>query len=121
MIQLWPQMRVFVFKQSVDFRNGIDGLVGLTKSQLHEDPLSGSLYLFCNKKRTAFKGVIYDGQGFWLFMKRLSEGKFRHWPHDEGESKTTKLLARELSVLIWNGDPRNFLMAKDWKSICNDK
>jgi transposase len=118
MILLTPQMRIFVFKESIDFRNGLDGLIGVTKSLVKEDPFSGALFLFRNKSRTAFKAIIYDGQGFWLFMKRLSEGKFMYWPNDIGDGKCAEMLSRELSVLLWNGDPKRVLMRDDWKKIC---
>jgi transposase len=118
MIQLTPQMRIFVFPERVDFRNGLDGLLGIVKRRIKEDPFSGAMFLFRNRKRTAFKAIVYDGQGFWLFMKRLSEGKFNYWPKSSGDTTHVQMLSRELSVLIWNGDPKRVLMREDWKSIC---
>jgi transposase len=118
MIQLWPQMRIFVFPEHIDFRNGLDGLVGIAKSRLcQEDPFSGAMFLFRNRQRTAFKAVVYDGQGFWLFMKRLSEGKFRYWPKSSDDKAHVQMLSRELSVLMWNGDPKRVLMSGDWKRV----
>jgi transposase len=117
MIQLWPQMRIFVFPEHVDFRNGLDGLIGIAKSKAKEDPFSGALFLFRNRRLTAFKAVVYDGQGFWLFMKRLSEGKFMYWPKCSEDNAHVQMLSRELSVLMWNGDPKRVLMSGDWKKI----
>ncbi len=117
MINLSPQTRIFVFPESVDFRNGLDGLIGLAKRQTGEDPFSGALFLFRNRRRTAIKAVVYDGQGFWLFMKRLSEGKFQHWPKGNSDGACAKLLARELSVLLWNGNPGEAKMRGDWKKL----
>jgi transposase len=118
MIQLWPQMRIFVFPEHVDFRNGLDGLIGAVKSRVKEDPFSGAIFLFRNRQRTAFKAIVYDGQGFWLFMKRLSEGKFMYWPKSCDDKAHVQMLSRELSVLMWNGDPKRVLMSGDWKNIC---
>ena len=118
MIQLWPQMRIFVFPEHVDFRNGIDGLIGIAKGRVKEDPFGGAIFLFCNRNRTAFKAVVYDGQGFWLFMKRLSEGKFKYWPKSQEDKNHVHLLSREISVLMWNGDPKQFVMSRDWKNNC---
>jgi transposase len=82
------------------------------------DPFSGVLFLFCNRSRKAIKGVVYDGQGFWLVMKRLSSGRFSFWPSGEnGDVVVSELLSRELSVLLWNGDPRKALMGGDFKKI----
>lgn len=117
MILTSPQMKIFVYIEPIDFRNGLDGLIGITKSKIEEDPFSGGLFLFRNKRGISIKAVCYDGQGFWLFMKRLSEGKFRHWPKSANGSHSVKLLSRELQVLLWSGDPSQALMKSDWKKL----
>jgi transposase len=63
MIQITPQMRILVAVEAVDFRNGIDGLARVCKQQLRSDPFSGALFVFCNRRRTALKILVYDGQG----------------------------------------------------------
>jgi transposase len=117
MIQLSPQTRIFVFPEHVDFRNGLNGLVALAKLKTREDPFGGALFVFRNRKRTAIKAVAYDGQGFWLFMKRLSEGRFQYWPKAAADDAHVRLLARELSVLLWNGDHGQARMREDWKPL----
>ena len=66
MIQITPHMRIFQHIEPVDFRNGIDGLAGICKNHLKQDPLSGTLFIFTNRKRNSIKLLVYDGQGFWL-------------------------------------------------------
>lgn len=119
MISITPQMRILCFTQVVDFRRGLDGLLGICRTQISSvDPFSGVLFLFCNRSRKAIKGVVYDGQGFWLVMKRLSSGRFCFWPSgDSPDIVVCELLSRELSVLLWNGDPRKALMGVDFKKI----
>jgi len=78
MIALTPQLRVLVARDPADFRRGIDGLVRLCRDQLQADPFSGALFVFRNRPATAVKLLVYDGQGFWLCHKRLSQGRFRH-------------------------------------------
>ena len=80
MIQVTPQMRILVAVDPVDFRSGIDRLGGICRQRLKRDPLSGSVFVFTNRNRTAIRVLVYDGQGFWLCHKRLSRGKFRWWP-----------------------------------------
>ena len=118
MILLTPQMRIFVYVEPIDFRNGLDGIIHITKTKLREDPFSGAVFIFRNKRGHSIKAIVYDGQGFWLFMKRLSSGRFRHWPKtpDYG-SQSAKLLSRELSVLIWNGNPAATKFHSDWRKI----
>jgi transposase len=85
MLQLTAQMRLLVAVSPVDFRRGIDGLCRLCREQLSSDPFSGTVFVFRNQRATSVKILVYDGQGFWLCQKRLSQGHFRHWPTGRGE------------------------------------
>src|SRR4029453_9788573 len=58
---------------------GIDGLAAVCRRVLGDNPLSGAVYVFRNRAGTALKILCYDGQGFWLCTKRLSQGCFRWW------------------------------------------
>jgi len=114
MLQLSPQTRVFVAVEAVDFRRGIDGLVALCRQRLGQEPMNGAVYVFRNRRATALKVLVYDGQGFWLCTKRLSQGRFQWWPV-QGVSQT--LSARELAIVLWNGDPTQARMAEDWRQV----
>jgi transposase len=116
MIQVTPQMRILAAVEPVDFRSGIDGLARICRQKLREDPFSGSVFVFCNRRRTAIKILVYDSQGYWICHKRLSEGKFRWWP---GGEVLSELAAHELLVLLWNGDPRGARAAPAWKKIAH--
>jgi transposase len=115
MIQITPQMRVLVAVEAADFRRGIDGLAQLCRAVLQSDPFTGTLFVFRNRRRTAIKLLVYDGQGFWLCHKRLSKGTFRWWPSfAEGAAK---LQAHELQVLICAGDPSATQAAPVWRRV----
>jgi transposase len=115
MIQLTAQTRILVAIEPVDFRNGIDGLQALCKRVLASDPFSGTVFVFRNRRGTAVKVLTYDGQGFWLAQKRLSAGKFPHWP-EAGEP--AKLLeAHELHVLLSGGDPASARGVAKWRRV----
>jgi len=103
MLQITAQMKVLVAIQPVDFRNGIDGLAQLCKQTLQQDPFSGVVFAFRNRRGTALKVLVYDGQGFWLCQKRLSKGRFRWWPKADGHIHP--LAAHELQALLWNKEP----------------
>lgn len=117
MIALTPQLRVMLAVDVVDFRKGIDGMARICRSQLSSDPLSGTVFVFRNRNKTAIKLLIYDGQGFWLCHKRLSQGRFQHWP--TGAEAVSPLLAAELSILLQNGDPFGAKMASPWRKVIN--
>jgi transposase len=115
-IQITPQMKVLVAVEPVDFRNGIDGLAARCRAVLGCDPFSGTAFVFRNRRATAVKVLIYDTQGFWLCLKRLSAGRFRFWPTSSGE-RGRAMLAHELQVLLWGGDPEATRAAPPWRSV----
>lgn len=113
MLTLVPQMRVFVAIVPVDFRNGIDGLCGVCRQVLSADPLSGHVFVFRNRRGTAVKLLMYDGQGFWLCQKRLSKGRFNWWP-ESASGGSLELEARQIQLMLWNGDPGGNALGELW-------
>lgn len=116
MIQITPQMRILLAVEPADFRKGIDGLAQVCRKVLRSDPFSGHVFVFRNKRATAIKVLLYDGQGFWLCQKRLSKGRFNWWPAN-GKDATTALAVHELQLLIWNGNPAKAPVAPMWKPL----
>ncbi len=116
MIQLTPQMRILVAVEPVDFRRGIDGLCRLSRQALSADPFSGAVFVFRSRRGTSIKILAYDGQGFWLCQKRMSVGKFRHWPDANGNAARS-LLAHELHVLLAGGNPAASQAAPQWRPL----
>lgn len=118
MLQITPQMKILVAVESADFRKGIDGLVRLCKDTLGQDPFAGTVFVFRNRRGTAIKVLVYDGQGFWLCHKRLSEGRFRWWPSaSDQDGKAKALAAHQLAVLFSAGNPDRTSAAPDWRSV----
>ena len=116
MIQVSSHMRILVAVEPVDFRNGIDGLARICKEVLKADPFAGWLFVFRGRRGTSIKALCFDGQGFWLCQKRMSSGKFRHWPGKP--SDVAKFLeAHELQVLLAGGDPTATRGAPAWRPI----
>lgn len=116
MIQLTPQMRILVAVEPQDFRKGIDGLSRICREVLASDPLSGTVFVFRSRGGTAIRVLSYDGQGFWLCHKRLSQGRFRYWPGVSGSTRC-ELLAHQLQVLLAGGDPNATRAAPLWRPI----
>ena len=116
MISASATLRVFVATEPADFRKGIDGLAAVCRQQLQQDPLSGAAFVFRNRRGTAVKILLYDGQGFWLCQKRLSQGRFGHWP--VGSSGLCSLQPHQLQVLLAGGDAQAATGAAAWRSVC---
>jgi transposase len=109
-------MRILLAVEPVDFRKGIDGLARLSREVLASDPFCGALFVFRSRRGHAVKLLVYDGQGFWLCQKRLSEGRFRWWP-SEGRSGVSVLEVQQLQMLLWNGDPLAAKTAPAWRKL----
>lgn len=120
MLQITPQMKILVAVSPVDFRKGIDGLASVCKETLKQDPFAGTVFVFRNRRSTAIKVLVYDGQGFWICQKRLSEKRFRWWPSsaDNNIDEATKTVAaHELAVLFSAGNPNRTGAAPQWRSV----
>ena len=108
-------MRILVATEPADFRKGIDGLAAVCRQQLEQDPMSGCAFVFRNRRGTALKILLYDGQGFWLCQKRLSQGRFMHWPSGDGPSRS--LEAHQLQVLLAGGDAEAAHGVPVWRPV----
>ncbi|RDH41495.1 IS66 family insertion sequence element accessory protein TnpB [Zooshikella ganghwensis] len=115
MLQLTPHHRLLLAVNPVDFRKGIDSLIALCQQYLNEDAYSGTIFVFTNKRRIAVKLLVYDGQGFWLCMKRFSQGQLKWWP--KADTRTYTLNAQALQVLLYQGHPQRAAMSDDWKPV----
>jgi len=115
MIQITPQMRILVAVEPVDFRKGIDALARVCRQVLQSDPFCGALFVFRNRRGKAIRILAYDGQGFWLCQKRLSQGRFGFWP--SGTEAATGLQAHELQVLLSAGNPAGTQAPPPWRRV----
>jgi transposase len=92
--------RVYLALGATDMRKGFEGLHGLVRTRLEADPLSGHLFVFCNRTRTRLKVLYWDGSGLWVCAKRLEKGRFS-WPQEkEGGGGKVLLNASELALLL---------------------
>lgn len=79
MFGLGPATKIYIAVEAIDMRKGFDGLYGLVRDHLGQDPLSGHLFLFTNRTKTRLKALVWDGSGLWVCAKRLEKGRFG-WP-----------------------------------------
>lgn len=76
MLNLPGTSRVFLAREAVDFRKAHDGLAQLVRARFGQDPLSGDVFAFLNRRRDRVKILTFDRNGLWLLYKRLERGTF---------------------------------------------
>jgi len=95
---LWEDQvrRILAWNEPVDMRKSFDGLVAIVQGVLKEDPLSGTLFVFFNRRGNYLKLVYWDRTGYCLFAKRLEQGRFRL----PGTKRKQELDARAFMLLL---------------------
>lgn len=90
--------RVYLACGKTDMRKSMNGLSAIVQASFKLDPMGGALFVFCNRNRDRIKILEWDGDGYWLYFKRLEKGHFR-WPAP-GEEATMALSGEELRILL---------------------
>ena len=99
MIGVSGRVRVFAYCEPCDMRKSYEGLAGLVRNELGQDPLRGALYLFSNRRRNRAKVLYFDGTGMCVLAKRLEKGRFiALWHHVE--DKQLQLTKSELELFL---------------------
>ena len=71
MFGLTGATRIYLYRGAADMRRSFDGLCGLVRAELKGDPLSGALFLFCNRRRTLLKALFWEGDGYGIYANQL--------------------------------------------------
>ena len=90
------QVRIWLYAPPTDMRKSFDGLSALVRTQLDEDPLSGQLFVFINRRATQMKVLYFDRGGYCVWAKRLEQGRF----HPIGEGEKRRLEWTELKLIL---------------------
>jgi transposase len=98
MIRPSGDVRIHLYRQPVDMRMAINGLVSIVEGEMGSDPFSADLYILCNRARTLVKMVAWEGNGFVLWMKRLEKSRFK-WPLS-GSDSVLQLTVQEINWLL---------------------
>lgn len=104
---------VWLAREAVDFRKGINGLSILVEEQLSRDPFSGQLFVFVNKARDKVKILYWERSGFCMWQKRLERERFK-WPeHLYGD-----VLRLDGQQLNWLLDGYDLAAMRPHRSLC---
>ena len=114
MLSLLPTVKVFLAPEGVDMRKSFDGLTCLARDVIGQNPLSGHLFVFCNRRRNRVKVLFWDGTGLWVCAKRLEKGTFA-WPDAPSEgASSVELSAGELALILGGFDLREATKRGNW-------
>jgi transposase len=100
MLTLPPSVRVFLCLTPADMRRSLDGLAALTREVLREDPLSGHLFVYFNRRRDRVKILLFDRSGLCLYYKRLEKGTFRLSAFEDAGSARAEIESAELALIL---------------------
>jgi len=102
MLSFQAHLKVFLAVAPCDLRRSFSGLWVAAQNQLGEDPKSGALFAFCNRRRSRIKILYFDGTGVCILSKRLETGTFR-WPQSAGGPGVKIRLAPQALQLLLDG------------------
>ena len=102
MLSFTGGLKVFVALEPCDLRKSFNGLEGLVRERLGEDPRAGALFVFTNRRHTRLKVLYWDGTGLWLLIKRLEKGTFS-WPKLTDLGAVKLKLAPEALAMLTDG------------------
>jgi transposase len=105
-LSLPPSVRLFVARGATDMRKSFDTLAALVAEVIDEDPQSGHLFLFVNRRRNRLKVLWWDRSGYCLLAKRLEHGQFRVFDRADGTTGAFELSAAELALILEGIDLR---------------
>lgn len=99
MLHLSSSCNYYLHRSATDMRKGFDSLCGVVTSGLQMDALSGSIFIFINKKRNQIKLLLWEGDGFALYYKRLEKGTYEI-PGANNDSSSTTITAQQLQFIL---------------------
>jgi transposase len=99
MLHLSSACNYYLYRGNTDMRKGFDSLSGLVSSQMQLDALSGSVFIFLNKKHNQVKLLLWEGDGFALYHKRLEEGTYE-LPLGDDKKNSLSISSQQLQLVL---------------------
>jgi transposase len=112
-----PSTRIFVYARPADMRSSFRGLYALVRNQLSQDPFSGDLFLFGNKRGNYLKALRWEGDGFAIFAKKLEKGTFQFPTIQfvDGVCQPIEIARRDLFLLLEGIDTKTIKLLKRYR------
>lgn len=99
MLSISPSIKIYLYAAVADLRCGYGGLSALVENAMGEDPLSGHLFMFVNRRRNRIKLLYWATDGYAIWMKRLERGSFE-LPTSTSDSLSVKITASQLALIL---------------------
>lgn len=115
MLTLPPTVKIYLAAGATDMRKSFDGLAAATREIVRQDPLSGHLFAFINRRRDRIKILFFDRSGFCILYKRLERGTFKFPRQLQPGARAVELDAGELSLMLEGIDLRNARRRRRWQ------
>jgi len=114
-------VRIFIAAEPVDLRRGFDGLAAATRAVISQDPLSGHVFAFINRRKNRIKLLIWDRTGYVLLYKRLERGTFRLRSEPRPGERHIEVDAGELALMLEGFDLRGARRQRRWKRLPHEQ
>ncbi|WP_369726280.1 IS66 family insertion sequence element accessory protein TnpB [Bradyrhizobium sp. LLZ17] len=92
MFRLGGDLQVYLHREPIDFRAGINSLAVLVQETMALDPFAPAVFAFCNRRSDRMKLLFFDRSGFVLVLKRLTEEVPMAAPQEAVVTLTTEQL-----------------------------
>jgi len=115
MFTLPSSVRIFIATEPTNLRKSFDGLSAAVEHALGNDPLSGHLFVFFNKKRTQVRCLFWDRTGYCVLAKRLARGQFRFTEQLESGCSIVELESVELALILEGIELKGALRRARWR------
>lgn len=115
MLTLPASVRIYVAAEAVDLRRGFDGLAAAARSVIQQDPMSGHVFTFLNRRRNRVKLLVWDRTGYLLLYKRLERGTFRLATEPAAGARHVEIDAGELGLMLEGLDLRGAVRRERWR------
>ena len=114
-------VRIYVAAEAVDLRRGFDGLAAATRSIIRQDPLSGHVFVFVNRRKNRIKLLVWDRSGYLLLYKRLERGTFHLSTQPRAGEHHVELDAGELGMMLEGVDLRGAKRRERWRRLPHER
>ena len=99
MLHLSAACRYFLYSGPTDMRKGFDSLCGIISSHMNQNVLSSAVFIFFNKKHNQVKLLLWEGDGFAMYYKRLEQGTYEV-PATDNNDTSVSISSQQLQLIL---------------------